>query len=106
MFDIRIPIFASICCDRKSNGSSNSRDSAKDIDWFALVGFEYASLEYEEGRGSSLEYEEGSGSSLEYEKGRGSSLEETLLSFQPEEEMRQHQADLHKWQTLTKLDKG
>ena len=96
MFDFRIPIFASICCDRKSNGSSNSRDSAKDIDWFALVGFEYASLEYEEGRGSSLEYEEG----------RGSSLEETLLSFQPEEEMRQHQADLHKWQTLTKLDKG
>ena len=96
MFDFRIPIFASICCDRKSNGSSNSRDSAKDIDWFALVGFEYASLEYEEGRGSSLEYEEG----------RGSSLEETLLSFQPEEEVRQHQADLHKWQTLTKLDKG
>ena len=96
MFDFRIPIFASICCDRKSNGSSNSRDSAKDIDWFALVGFEYASLEYEEGRGSSLEYEEG----------RGSSLEETLLSFQPEEEMRHYQADLHKWQTLTKLDKG
>ena len=96
MFDFRIPIFASICCDRKSNGSSNSRDSAKDIDWFALVGFEYASLEYEEGRGSRLESEEG----------RGSSLEETLLSFQPEEEMRQHQADLHKWQTLTKLDKG
>ncbi len=49
------------------------------------TGFEYANLAYDESNSNS-------------------SLEEVFLSFPPED--KSQQADLTKWETLTKLDKG
>ncbi len=49
------------------------------------TGFEYANLAYDESNSNS-------------------SLEEVFLSFPPED--KSQEADLTKWETLTKLDKG